>query len=98
MFTTPYRPPAPPNGTGHCPRCGHPVIWCLTTARRLQPVNRQRDPTGNTAIHQDVVGRWRSRGLTRERPTPEGAEVLHIPHAATCPAPRPAPARQPRRR
>ncbi|MCX4661482.1 hypothetical protein [Streptomyces uncialis] len=83
---TPYRP-APPNGPGHCPRCLNAVIWCLTDTNRLaQPVNPGRDPRGNTAIRQDVTGRWRSRGLTRERPTPEHAEVLHIPHAATCPA------------
>ncbi|MFD8937303.1 hypothetical protein ACFV0R_18975 [Streptomyces sp. NPDC059578] len=91
MFTSPYhRPALPPNGPGRCAYCGAAVIWCLTDARRrAQAVNPQRDATGNVAVRQDVTGRWRSRGITTERPTPEGSEVLHRPHAATCPANRP---------
>lgn len=88
------RPPAP-NGPGTCPRCFQAVIWCLTTAnRKAQMVNTDRDPAGNTAIRIDHVGRHLSRQLSKERPTPEAGEHLHIPHIATCPVP--APRQQPR--
>lgn len=80
--------PAPPNGPGTCPRCASPVIWCLTDKNKsLLAVNPDRNPDGNQAVHQDVTGRWRTRQLTKDRPTPEAAEALHVPHIATCPVP-----------
>lgn len=87
-YPTP-RPPAP-NGPGHCPRCRRPVIWTLTAENRVtRAVNPDRDPDGNQAVHQNRAGRWISRQLTRDRPTPEGSESLHVPHVATCPVPAP---------
>lgn len=89
----PYSPrPAPPNGPGHCPRCQEAVIWCLNANGRTQAINRNRvEEWGNQAVRQDQAGRWHVRQLTKERPTLEGSEALHYPHAATCtnPAPRP---------
>lgn len=86
------RPPAP-NGPARCPRCLAPVIWCVTAHQKAQMINAERNPDGNQAVRQDHTGRWLVRQLTRERPTPEAGEQLHLPHAATCTAPAP---RQPR--
>lgn len=78
------RPPAP-NGPAHCPRCLEPVIWCTTPHQRAQMIDPDRDNRGNQAVRQDHTGRWLTRQLTRERPTPEAGENLHQPHAASCP-------------
>ncbi|MEV6125190.1 hypothetical protein AB0M23_32560, partial [Streptomyces sp. NPDC052077] len=68
------RPPAP-NGPGHCPRCHAPVIWCITAARRVAfAVDRDRDSAGNQAVRQDHTGRWLTRQLTKDRPSPENDE------------------------
>ena len=89
------RPPAP-NGPATCPRCLAPVIWCTTVNQRAQMVDRDRNPDGNQAVRQDHTGRWLVRQLTKDRPTVEGAEALHMPHVATCavPAPPGSPARR----
>ncbi|WP_329597781.1 hypothetical protein OIE43_18915 [Streptomyces pseudovenezuelae] len=84
----PPRPPAP-NGPDTCPRCGDDVIWCVTVNRKAQMVDRDRNEDGNQAVRCDHTGRWLVRQLTRERPTPEAGENLHMPHAATCPVPAP---------
>ncbi|MFI8531085.1 hypothetical protein ACIGMX_12630 [Streptomyces aquilus] len=85
-----YTRPAPPNGPGRCDRCGADVIWCLNANRKTQAVNAERRDYGNQAVRQDAAGRWHVRQLTKDRPTLEGSEALHYPHAATCtnPAPR----------
>lgn len=85
--------PAPANGPSTCPRCLAAVIWCTTSNRKPQMVDRGRNPDGNQAVRRDHTGRWLVRQLTNDRPTPEGAENLHMPHAATCTHPAP---RQPR--
>ena len=59
--------------------------------RRAQMVDHDPDPRGNQAVRQDHTGRWLVRQLSGERPTPEGAEKLHMPHVATCPVPAPRP-------
>lgn len=84
--------PAPRNGPGTCPRCHEPVIFCLNANGNTQAINRDRVDYGNQAVRQDQAGRWHVRQLTKERPTLEGSEALHYPHAPTClnPAPRPA--------
>jgi hypothetical protein len=75
---------------GTCDRCHQPVLWTVTLPlNNRKPVDPQPDPTGNTCVWTDVAGRLCSRQLTHDRPTPEAAERLHMPHAATCPAPRP---------
>ncbi|SBT89399.1 hypothetical protein GA0115233_100946 [Streptomyces sp. DI166] len=86
--------PAAPNGPGTCARCLQPVIWCVNANQNTQAVDRARNPEGNQAVRQDGTGRWLTRQLTKERPTPEHDEQLHMPHHATCPVPAP---RQPRR-
>lgn len=88
--------PAPPNGPGRCPRCHEAVIFCLNANGNTQAINARRVDYGNQAVHQDQAGRWHVRQLTRERPTLEGSEALHYPHAATCanPAPRQPAARR----
>ncbi|MDX2552586.1 hypothetical protein ACKI1J_42825 [Streptomyces scabiei] len=99
----PYNPPprpAPPNGPGNCPRCHADVIWCRNANGNTQAINAQRlDPAsgyGNQAVRQDVAGRWHVRQLTKDRPSLEGSEALHYPHAPTCtvPAPKPPAARR----
>ncbi|MEU0109529.1 hypothetical protein ABZ313_29810 [Streptomyces sp. NPDC006251] len=88
--------PAAPNGPGHCPRCLAEVLWCITAANRVPfAVNPQRDDNGNQAVRQDHTGRWLTRQLTRERPTPENDEHLHMPHLKTCPVPAPRSPRPP---
>ncbi|WP_432193789.1 hypothetical protein [Streptomyces sp. bgisy027] len=94
-YPTP-RPPAP-NGPATCPRCLAQVIWCTTERQKAQMVDRDRDERGNQAVRQDHTGRWLVRQLSKDRPTPEGAEALHMPHAATCTAP-PLPVHGTRRR
>lgn len=95
MYAFP-RPPAP-NGPGHCPRCHQEVIWTLTAENKVtRAVNPDRDPTGNQAVHQNRAGRYISRQLTKDRPTTEGSEHLHVPHVATCPVPAPRRASAPR--
>jgi hypothetical protein len=67
------------------------VLWCLNANGNTQAINPNRvHEWGNQAVRQDVAGRWHVRQLTRERPSLEGSEALHYPHAATCrvPAPR----------
>jgi hypothetical protein len=86
--------PAPPNGPGTCPRCHEPVIWCLNANGNTQAVNAQRVDYGNQAVRQDQTGRFHVRQLTGARPTLEGSEALHYPHAPTCPVPAPRPARK----
>ncbi|UAX56786.1 hypothetical protein K5X85_29095 [Streptomyces sp. A144] len=82
----PQRPPAA-NGPGHCPRCLASVIWCLTDARRVpQAVDPDRDPSGRVAVRVDGTGRYLCRQLSKERPSPEGGEHLHVAHVANCPA------------
>lgn len=88
----PYPPPrsAPLNGPGRCPRCHRDVLWTTTSANRVaQAVDPDRDPAGNIAVRQDATGRYVSRQLTKDRPTLEGAEHLHMPHVVTCPVPPP---------
>lgn len=84
--------PAPRNGPGTCPRCHAQVIFCLNAGGNTQMINRERVDYGNQAVRQDQTGRWHVRQLTRERPTLEGSEALHYPHAPTCPVPAPRPA------
>ena len=88
--------PAPLNGPGECPRCHAAVIFCLNAKGNLQAVNRERRDYGNQAVRQDQAGRWHVRQLGKDRPTLEGSEALHWPHAATCtnPAPKPPAARR----
>jgi hypothetical protein len=79
-----------------CDNCGAQIVWTITAANRTRmAVNADPDPTGNQAVYRDDLGRLRSRGLTRERPTPEHAEWQAMPHVATCTSPQP---RQPRPR
>ncbi|MFM9542283.1 hypothetical protein [Streptomyces turgidiscabies] len=97
----PNQKPAPLNGPHPCPRCQDDVIFCLNANGNTQAINRQRVDYGNQAVRQDSAGRWHVRQLTKARPTLEGSEALHYPHAPTCanPAPRvPAPARRPEQR
>lgn len=90
---SPYARPAPPNGPGACPRCQAAVIWCLNANRITQAINSQRVDYGNQAVRQDSAGRWHVRQLNKDRPTLEGSEALHYPHAPTCPNPAPRPPR-----
>ncbi|MDX3629026.1 hypothetical protein PV728_01615 [Streptomyces europaeiscabiei] len=84
--------PAPRNGPGTCPRCGEPVIWCLNAKGNTQAINAQRVVDyGNQAVRQDSAGRYHVRQLGKDRPTLEGSEALHYPHAATCTNPAPKP-------
>ncbi|MEU9349052.1 hypothetical protein AB0D74_48430 [Streptomyces sp. NPDC048278] len=87
----PYPPPRPPapNGPGLCPTCFAEVIWCVTVNQRAQMINATPDAKGNCCVRRDHTGRYLVRQLTRERPTTEGAEALHMPHAATCTVPPP---------
>ncbi|MFG2699554.1 hypothetical protein [Streptomyces sp. NPDC048386] len=87
----PYAPPRPPapNGPDTCRRCLARVIWCVTEKQRAQMVDADRSEDGNQAVKQDHTGRWLVRQLSKERPTVEGTEHLHMPHVATCPAPAP---------
>jgi hypothetical protein len=80
-----------------CDYCQARIIWTVTAATGARmAVNAAPDPTGNTAVYADVTGRLRSRALTTERPSLEGAEWQAMPHAATCTRPRPrAPRRTP---
>ena len=88
-YPTP-RPPAP-NGPGICPRCLAEVLWCTTAHQRTQAVDATRNPDGNQAVRVDHTGRYLVRQLTKDRPTPEAGEALHMPHIATCPIPVPRP-------
>ncbi|MGY1498585.1 hypothetical protein ACW4TU_18630 [Streptomyces sp. QTS52] len=97
----PNQKPAPRNGSGQCTRCHADVIYCLNANGNTQAINAQRVDYGNQAVRQDSAGRWHVRQLTKDRPTLEGSEALHYPHAPTCgnPAPRvPVPARRSDRR
>lgn len=71
---------------GLCRSCQQRVLWTFTERGRRQAVNPDPDPTGNLAVYTDGIGRLRSRGLTADRPTLEGAEWRAMPHAATCTA------------
>ncbi|MEU9972324.1 hypothetical protein [Streptomyces sp. NPDC051014] len=86
----PY-PPRPPaaNGPGLCPSCFARIIWCVTEHQRAQMVDADRDERGNQAVRQDRTGRYLVRQLTKDRPSTEGSEALHMPHVATCSAPAP---------
>jgi len=93
----PYTRPAP-NGPGTCPSCARTVLWTLTsTNRKPMMVDPDRDEHGNVAVRTDAAGRVWSRQLSKERPSLEGGEALHMPHVATCPV-RPLPRTTPRQR
>lgn len=93
-YSQPPRP-APLNGPGTCPRCGADVIFCRNANNNTQMINAQRltpeSGYGNQAVRQDGTGRWHVRQLTKERPSLEGSEALHYPHAPTCTNPPPKP-------
>jgi hypothetical protein len=72
-----------------CNRCGQAVVWTVTAAGARQPVDPAENLAGNVAVYADATGRYRSRAITRERPTLEHAEWRAMPHAATCTAPAP---------
>ncbi|MFF5004662.1 hypothetical protein ACFY3G_17745 [Streptomyces phaeochromogenes] len=82
--------PAPPNGPSTCTRCDADVIWCLNAGGNTQAINRERVDYGNQAVRQTEAGQWRVRQLTKARPSLEGSEALHYPHAPTCSSPAPA--------
>lgn len=82
----PELPPPRPDIT-RCTTCDAQIIWTVTEAQRRLPVDAEPNPAGNTAIYQDHVGRWRSRGLNRDRPDVEAYETRHMPHFATCTTP-----------
>lgn len=89
-YNNPIPRPAPRNGPGTCSRCGESVIFCLNANGNVQAVNPNRvEEWGNQAVRQDGTGRWHVRQLTKERPTLEGSEALHYPHAPTCTNPAP---------
>lgn len=80
-----------------CERCHARIRWTITAAGRRMAVNADPDDAGNTAVYADGVGTLKSRALTTDRPTLEGAEWQAMPHAATCTAPPPRlPHRTPR--
>jgi hypothetical protein len=78
--------PAPYDAT-RCKRCGGPIVWAVTAKGRRQALNAAPDPSGNTAVYRDGIGRLRARGISSDRPTVEHAETLHMPHTATCTTP-----------
>ncbi|MGW4107025.1 hypothetical protein [Streptomyces sp. NPDC004976] len=68
----------------------------MTAANRVPlAVEVDRNEDGNQAVRQDHTGRWLTRQLTKERPTPENDEHLHMPHIKSCPVPAPRGARTP---
>jgi hypothetical protein len=69
-----------------CATCGQVVLWTTTARGERMPIDGEPDPEGRTAVHRDATGRLRSRGLTRERATLEGAEWSATCHFATCTA------------
>ncbi|WP_381797247.1 hypothetical protein [Streptomyces niveus] len=71
-----------------CAICGERIRWTTTSRGLALAVDADPDPTGNQACYTDDTGRLRSRGLTRERPVPEHAELLYRPHVATGHTPR----------
>lgn len=78
-----------------CDFCLARIIWTVTAATGARmAVDADPDDDGNTAVYADGTGRYRSRALTTDRPSLEGAEWRAMPHAATCTRPRP---RGPRR-
>jgi len=79
-----------------CTWCGAEILWTVTATGARMPVNADPDPTGNQAVHTDVAGRLRSRGISGDRPSLEGAEWLAMPHAATCSRPKLPGPRRPR--
>lgn len=79
-----------------CDGCHAPIRWTVTAAGKRLAVNAEPDSNGNQAVHADGVGRVRSRAITADRPTLEGAEWLAMPHVAPCPRPPLLPPRAPR--
>lgn len=73
-----------------CERCRAQIVWTITAKGQRMAINAKPDDTGNQAVYADGVGRLRSRGLSTDRPTLEGAEWRGMPHVVTCivPAPR----------
>ncbi len=87
-------PDSPTRDVIPCDSCGARIRWATTQAnRRPQPVDAEQNDKGNLALWRDGAGRLWCRGLTRERPTLEGAEWQGMPHHATCTHP---PRRRPR--
>ncbi|MEU9386182.1 hypothetical protein AB0D38_36840 [Streptomyces sp. NPDC048279] len=61
----------------------------MTVNQRAQMVDATPNELGNSCVRRDHTGRYLVRQLTKERPTTEGAEALHMPHHATCTVPPP---------
>ena len=81
-----------------CTTCGAAIFWAVTAKQKAMTVDAEPDTTGTgtIALYRDVAGRLRARVLSRERPTLEHSEVLHMTHWATCT--NPPPRRRPGRR
>lgn len=77
--------------TTSCADCYREVLWTITEAGKRLPVDPEPDATGNAAVYRDGTGTTRSRRPSEELPL-MGWERLHVPHIATCPKKRPAPA------
>ena len=72
-----------------CDGCLARIRWAITAHGKRQPVNADPDPKGNLAAYTDGTGTLRVRVLSSERNRLEGLEWQAMPHAATCPTPRP---------
>jgi hypothetical protein len=77
-----------------CERCNARVLWTITAAGNRMAVDPKPADDGNQAVYQDGAGTYKSRGISKDRPSLEGAEWRAKPHVATCANPAP---RQPRR-
>lgn len=72
-----------PRPNGYCRTCRKPVLRAVTQAGRIQDLNPEPDPAGNTAVYRDAPGTWRARRPTTDDPV-HPWERIHMPHAATC--------------
>lgn len=83
-----------PGPRGVCRDCGGDVVWAVTVASprgrggRPQPLDPKSDNSGRIAVRSPTRGRLLARALTVDEQPDATAELLAVPHAATCPGTR----------
>lgn len=81
---------AVPGVRARCRSCDAAIVFATTVAGpngpggKWQPLNPLEDPEGRVAVRPTVIGRAVARTLHRDETHDEFAEMLAMPHAATC--------------
>jgi hypothetical protein len=72
----------------HCrgKHCDAPIIWAITAARKMMPVDAEPTPDGNVELSTEwPVHALPAATVYAQPPLGADALTLRLPHHATCP-------------